>query len=63
MQETTGKQTKKPGLTWLGAAKPDDPIFKEGWSVSVGLGLWQQPPESSDSTTDEVDEEADESED
>jgi len=34
VKKTTGTQTKKAGLTWLGTAKPDDPVFKEGWTVS-----------------------------
>ena len=47
-----GKGTGR--VTWLGPAKPDDPIFKEGWSIHVGGLLGQTEPLNS--KPDEADE-------
>ena len=55
MKKTTGTQTKKAGLTWLGAAKPDDPVFKEGWSIHIG-SFSGQSSDAPSSTSDEADE-------
>lgn len=37
------------GLTWRGFAKPDDPVYKEGWSIHIGplLGSIPAAPEAS----------------
>jgi hypothetical protein len=50
VKKATGTQTGKAGNTHLGAAKPDDPVFKEGWTVTMWPGVWQQSPKPSDST-------------
>jgi hypothetical protein len=56
----TGTGTGK--VTWLGSAKPDDPVFKEGWSISIVPQSRQKSPEPSSSTLDKIDAEADKSE-
>jgi hypothetical protein len=47
---------EKAGFTWLGPAKPDDPVFKEGWTVSIAPQSKQKPPKPSGSTPDDNDE-------
>ena len=49
------KQTEG-SYTYLGPAKPDDPIWKEGWTVTMWPGSCQQSPEPSDNPMDEADE-------
>ncbi len=41
--EGTGRKNRKPGATWLGFAKPDDPIYKEGYSIHIGPLLGTVP--------------------
>ena len=62
MKKPIEKQTKKAGLTWLGPAKPDDPVFKEGWLITLPLS-GRRSLKPSKSTPDKADVEADESED
>jgi hypothetical protein len=33
-------------LTYRGFAKPDDPIYKEGWSIHIGPLLGSEPAQS-----------------
>ncbi|HKF46077.1 MAG TPA: hypothetical protein VKB38_01880 [Terracidiphilus sp.] len=37
MQETTEPKTRNAGNTDLGPAKPDDPVYSEGWTITCGL--------------------------
>jgi hypothetical protein len=57
-----GKQMKTGGLTWLGSTKPDDPVFKESWSVSIQPQSSRRLSMPSGNTSNEADAEADESE-
>ena len=34
--DATGPKTTKGGSTYQGPAKPDDPVYKEGWTITVG---------------------------
>jgi hypothetical protein len=34
--QTTGPKTRQAGNINRGWAKPDDPIYKEGWTISLG---------------------------
>ena len=52
MPETTGKPPRKAGNTDYGWAKPDDPVYKEGWTITLG-GLRGQSPKLSSNTPDE----------
>jgi len=46
--ETTGKPIRKAGATHRGWAKPDDPAYKEGWTIMLGglRGRSQMPTSS-----------------
>lgn len=35
MPETTGTQTRQVKITDHGLAKPDDPVYKEDWTVTL----------------------------
>jgi hypothetical protein len=48
-QQIPGKPTRQAGSAYLGSAKPDDPVFSEGWTVTLG-GLRGQSKTPSDST-------------
>jgi hypothetical protein len=39
-----GKVTGAGKVIWEGPAEPDDPVFKEGWTVSMMPPSQQQPP-------------------
>lgn len=47
--ETTGQPTRRAGATHRGLAKPDDPSYKEGWTIMLG-GLRGQSPKRTSST-------------
>jgi len=51
--ETTGKPIRKAGSTNLGWAKPDDPAYKEGWTIMLGglRGRSQTPTSSTPAKT------------
>ena len=36
MPESTGPNTRKAGCIDRGWAKPDDPIYSEGWTITLG---------------------------
>ena len=57
----TGKQTQAVGNTSLGLAKPDDPVFKEGWSIYMPPPSGRRSSTPSNDTQDNIDGEADES--
>jgi hypothetical protein len=57
-----GKGTGTGKVISEGAAKPDDPVFMEGWSIHIGPPSGQMWSEASPSTPDKIDAEADESE-
>jgi hypothetical protein len=48
------------GLPWLGPAKPDDPVFKEGWTITLPSGRRSSMP--SGNMPSEANDKADEAE-
>lgn len=55
MQKMIGKGTGTGKVTSLGSAKSDDPVFKEGWSVTTQPQSVQTSPEPPSNSTDEDD--------
>lgn len=56
-----GKGTGTGRVTWLGPAKPDDPVFNEGWSISTQPSSRRKSSVPPSSTPGKIDAEADES--
>jgi hypothetical protein len=54
VKEMIRKGTGTGRVTYLGAAKPDDPVFKEGWTVSIVPQSRWQSPKPLDSKLDKV---------
>jgi hypothetical protein len=47
VKELIGKGTGTGKVISRGLLPPDDPVFKEGWSVMMWPGSWRQSPEPS----------------
>jgi hypothetical protein len=48
------KGTGTGRVIWEGTAKPDDPVFKEGWSIHIGPPSGQRRPDAPPRKNDEV---------